>query len=154
MTAVLNQIIDKLLFRLEAVAVSTEVVDPERLAQWTPRHHQVIVIVAEDDIEPSEEWSCHGNPPAQAWLVPVLLICSVKPSEKNAIAIRKERFEYAGEVIKAVSQPIDSWHNWDNLAVNSRWGTIGTHEGDRMTAARLELNIIYRTDENNPFIGR
>ncbi len=153
MTTILNQITDKLANRLESTAIATEVIRPKRLGDWTPRNNQVVIIPVSDDMEPNEDWSCQGNPPAQAWTLPVLLVCTQKDDETTTEDIDSKKSTYAAEVMKAVTSPA-AWWNWDGLAVDSRFGPITDYDGGEIAAHQVTLNIIFRTDENNPFNAR
>lgn len=162
--AVSEQIIDELQRRLESITLLNgysfdiaDVIRPTRIDDGA--YNSYTIIINEPSISPVPNLSHPGNPPATAWNMLVQLNGILRQSEKATAPRNEARHNFVSEVIVAITSEAvqsDSWHNWDGLAIDTQWGNItdlldtdGTESG-----FVFEINIIYRTDENDPTQAR
>lgn len=132
--------------------IASEVVRPQRFAQYTPRDNQIVVAYGEN--EAVEELSRPGNPPAMARDQTFNIYCHVMPSEKDPTAVDEYMSVVASEVVRAVSTPPANWHNFTGLAIDAVWESHEQIDSERVSGVNVPLRVLYRTDENNPYIAR
>lgn len=125
------------------------VIRPARINRNTPRDYQIIV--TQGVVERNEELSCPGNPPATCWNLPVFVSGQLRQSDRSTEAIDNLRNEFYSDCIKAICQPQASWHQWDGLAIDTRIGSIEDVINEDSAGFKLDMIIMFRTDEGNPY---
>lgn len=160
-TSIAEQIAVKVRTRLLAIdeddGYETTVVGverPKRVSTFRPRDYQIVL--TQGNITPADQFSYPGSPPATAWSMPFTISAILIPSDASTSAIDTLKNQFWGDVVKAICTPVASWYNWDNLAVISRVGNVRQYASDDGGEAgfQCDLNIIFRTVENDPFTGR
>jgi hypothetical protein len=152
-TAVFDQVTQAIRDRLAASVESVDVVLPSLLANFSPRDWQAII--SPGNPEPSSEWSFQGNPPVQAFAVPYVITCYRRQSNDDERPIDELLAEFSSAVMATITEPAD-WYTWGGAAVNTQLGPINKWQGDDASAAahQLQLNVIYRHSELNPYTPR
>lgn len=159
-TPVHEQIILKVKQRLQTIdedagfetSVSGTVVRPMRI--WTGHLQDYQIIVTQGTLARNEDLSHPGNPPAVAWDLPLTIYGELRPSEDNTTAIDTLINEFASDAIRAICTPVNAWHNWDGLAINTIVETVENFNAEETAGFKMELSVSFRTDENNPYTMR
>lgn len=153
---VVYRIADELFNRLQTLAAGAseytrvyEVVKPTRLAQYTPRHLQIIVTKGEAEELP--DLMCPGNPPAIAWKQTFNIRCHVLPSEKDTTPVDEYCDVFEADVIRVVCG-YTNWHTFGGLAINAEWKPAEAIDSDGgIDGVNVPIAITYRVDEGNPY---
>ena len=158
-TAILEQIAQKVVTRLASITVAggyeftvSEVVRGTRFGGFRPQHLQLVV--NQGTLSRNEELSFPGNPPATAWEMPFEIVGLLMPSESDTNKIDLLRNQFSSDVVKALSTPAASWHNWDGLAILSTISDIDDITQEESSGFRLTMTVTYRTTEANPYAAR
>jgi len=155
-----EQIVRKISQRIQDVAESSgyettvngTVVRASRIWQGNLQDYQVII--SQQTIERNEDLSHPGNPPATAYAMTVNVFGELRPSEETTTAIDTLGNEFGSDLIKAICSPAESWHNWDGLAILTNINTIEHVNAEEVAGVKIELEVIYRTQENDPYTVR
>jgi len=153
---VLTRITEELFDRLNRLAAGYsdftyvyEVVRPTRLAQYTPRHLQIIVVKGERERMPDHD--CPGNPPAIAYRQRFDIRCHVLPSEKDTTPIDRYCEVFESDVVKTVCDA-SQWHTFGGNAINAEFDVADAIVSDGgIGGVNLPLLVTYRHDEGNPY---
>ena len=123
------------------------------IATWLPK--DLTVHISQGPMVPNEEQSCPGNPPAQAYDLPVIVSGITKPSESTDIPIDTFRNRMAADIVKNATD-VDLWHQWGGLAVNTEIGTAEPYEDETggFHGVSVPFLVTFRTDENDPYTVR
>lgn len=158
-TAISEQIAAKLQTRLQGITVAggyevtvSEVVRGTRFGGWRPQHLQLVI--NQGTMTRNEELSHPGNPPATAYDLPFEIYGLLMPSESATDKIDTLRNQFSSDVIKAISTPQASWHNWDTLAILSTISDVEDVTQEESSGFKLTLTVTFRVTENNPYQGR
>lgn len=152
--SVFGLVLEELVQRITDAGIVAETISPDLLDSYSPRDNQVIVSAT--NFDPNEELSCMGNPPAQAFDATVELICILRQSDKRSdFSLEQRLADFSAGVIQAVCSG-DHWWTMGGNAIDTRIGSIDKSiEGDgSMGTNTINLTIIYRHAENNPFVRR
>lgn len=160
-TAISEQIAVIVRSRLAAIStgsgyettISGGAIRPTKLGGFQPKDYQVVVTQGTQEQIP--ELSHPGNPPAVAWNLPFNVSAILRPSDELNTAMDTLRNEFAADVVKALNTG-SAWWTFGGLAINSTIGAITSFEPAEGSSGgfNIILNVIFRTDENNPFNGR
>jgi hypothetical protein len=156
---VIESIAIELTSRLEAMIGNSayetdvlEVIRPRRLNDFTPADGQIVVTQGSSEV--SEESSHGGNPPAIARNQTFNIRCHVINDERDDTTIDEITNTFAADVIKAVTTGAN-WHNFDGNAINATIESFELISGDGgLDGINVPITILYRTDEDNPYIAR
>lgn len=159
MASVPQQIAEEIATRLTAVTVAngynvtvSGVVRSPRIWTGHPKDYQVIVTL--EDVVRNEELTHPGNPPAVAFDLPVVLTGELRPSESASTPIDDLRHTFAADIIKGISTPAASWHNWGGLAINTAIDDVRPYESDELTGVQVRMTVTYRVSETDPYTVR
>jgi hypothetical protein len=147
---VAEQILQAVRTRLSAY---TDSYRSPRVANWQPK--DLVIHIYQGDIAPNDELSCPGNPPAQAYDMPVVVAGIIKKSDSETTPVDTYKNRFWAEIVKAVTNA-DLWYNWGGLAVNTTIGTIEDYTSEDGSAAgvKVEFLITFRVSENDPYAVR
>jgi hypothetical protein len=130
-----------------------EVIRPRRLNDYTPADGQIVVV--QGDSEVVEDLSHGGNPPAIARRQTFNIRCHIINDERSRTTIDEITNTFAADVIKAVCLPAATWHQFDGNAIDATWQPYELVSGDGgLDGVNVPIAILYRTDEDNPYIAR
>ena len=156
---ILERITSELFDRLQLLVVgtdewkATEVIRPKRLAEYTPQHRQILLLLGEEE-EPEDQLR-PGNPPAITKIQTYLIVCNLMPSELDPTPIETYEARVVAQVVIAVTQAGTQWHNFNGLAINSEFGASQAIEASGGVAGVVvPLKVTYRTSEWNPYEAR
>jgi len=131
-------------------SIVTDVERPARYGGWSPANGKVVLLQLDPEL--NDEYSSQGYPRAVAIDQPFALLCYVKTPDDDTTPIDTLINIFAADVIKAVTQPLASWHGFDGNAINARWEAPQRFEPDgTYDGVTLVLIVTYRTSENNPY---
>jgi len=118
-------------------------------ATWQPK--DLVVHVFQGDLIKNEELSYPGNPPAQAWDMPVTIAGIVKPSDSETTPVDTFKNRLGSEIIKAITTGV-GWYTFGGNAFNTTIGTIQDYTADdgSSSGVKVELLIQFRTSEFDP----
>jgi len=156
---ILERITSEIMDRLQLLVVGTdqwkalEVIRPTRLAEYTPKHRQIVLLVGDE--EDVEELMRPGNPPAVAKMQTYNIVCNLLPSELDPTPIETYEARVVSEVKIAITQAGTQWHNFNGLAVNAEFGASRAIDASGSVAGVIvPLMVTYRTSEWNPYQAR
>lgn len=154
-----EQILQAIRTRLLAIDVAdnyevtvSDVVRPTRIAGHSPEDWQLTVDLV--TISESEENFRPGNPPAIAWLMEVMIMGELRPSETDTTPIDTYRATFQADIVRAITSTGNDWHNWGNLAIDTTFGSAETIETESGSAIGVAMAVLFRTDENDPYTAR
>jgi len=164
-TPVVELIALEIVRRLEAITIENDytfsvcsVVRPNRLGEGYSPEDKMIVLTQGDSVR-NDDLSHPGNPPAIAYDVKFEIECIVRTSDFDPDEYNPEQSERGSQIIKALrdeATDTGTWHTMDGNAVLADIGDVkqfpvsaGDHNG-----VTVDLNIIYRTSENDPYTVR
>lgn len=158
--AVSEQIALKVSERLQLIAeadgyettVAGSVIRAAKIWDGYLRDYQITV--TQTSLTYNEALSHPGNPPAAAWDLLFTVFGEVRPSEDDTVSFDALCNEFASDIVKAITVPAASWHNWDGLAINTVINTVTNVNAEEIGGARVEFTVTFRTDENNPYTVR
>jgi len=130
----------------------SEVVRPLRLGGFQPQDLQIVM--TSGDLTPVPENHCPGNPPANAWNMPVKIAGIVRTSETSTTAKDTTKLQFMSDVIKALGDSGSAtWHTFGGNALNSTIAGIEDYQADdgSGTGFMVTLDVLFRTDETNLF---
>lgn len=129
----------------------SEVVRPTQRGNFHPQDWQLFV--TQEGEEPNAEMSHPGNPPAQAWDLVFSVIGMIRQGKDETTANDTHKNQFKADVIKAVTVPQASWHNWDGLAINTTFGSVEPYRADDGSGSgfQMAVNVLYRVSENDPY---
>ena len=128
------------------------VLRPEMLTDFSPANQQIVIV--QGDLAANEEFSCSGNPPALAYTAPYEIVCIARQREKSEESVDTILNDFMAGAIVTMCTPAESWHTWGGLAVDTRMTGSVKNINDGYCTLNLSLEVIYRTDENNPYNQR
>ncbi len=130
-----------------------DVVRPTQLgSNWTPKHLQIVLTQGANEVV--EELSFPGNPPAICRRVTFNIRCHVMSNEQDIESIDTVINTFAADVIKVVCTASD-WHNFGGYAIDASWQSHEDIQSDGgVDGVNIPIAIIYRTDENDPYVRR
>lgn len=161
-TAIVEQISAKVSSRCALITTGngyentvSSVVRPKRIDDTAVSDYRITVTL--EDCQANEEMSTHGNPPAKGWEAAFRIAGILRPSETLSTAADTLRNQFWGDVVKALGVPTTGdWAQWDGLAIDSNIGSVEpyTSSDGESSGFSVMLNVLFRTDENNPFVVR
>jgi hypothetical protein len=125
-----------------------------RLESYTPKDNQIVITQGASERVPEMDhrWqpSC-GRDDRQRFNIR----CHVMPSEKDTTAVDEYVNVFAAEVMKAITTPQATWHNFGALAIDAEFDTLEEIDGDgSFDGINVPLLVTYRTSENDPYTVR
>lgn len=129
-----------------------EVIRPTVRGDFTPQDNQIVITVGETVEVP--ELSCPGNPPATCWETTYNIRCRIMPAEDDTDEKSQLTSQFFADVIKAITTPVASWHQFDNNAINARLGAIENNNSEAFEGVTVPVIVTYRTPENDPYTVR
>jgi hypothetical protein len=142
----------ELLDRLEGLDDYT-VVRPDRTGtNITPTDRTIVL--RQMPSQPNEQLSCHGNPPAMAFNVVFMCVCSVRNVFGDEPAYDSACNRAASDIIYAVTHPSTNPAGWWTFAGNALNASIGastpfiSSQGER-SGVIVPVLITYRVSEND-----
>lgn len=130
----------------------TDVVRPTRIAGHIPEDWQLTVSLV--SIAESESDFRPGNPAKIAWVMELLIVGELRPSESDDTSIDTYRSTFHANIVKAITSVGNDWHNWNNLAIDTTFGSADTVETETGSAIGVAMTVLFRTDENDPYTAR
>ena len=127
---------------------------PEQDAEeYTPDHLSIIVTADEENIDRAPENDCPGNPPAIAFILPILIEVVLIPSK----FFGTETFDQLASIayanaLRAITEWPD-WHQFNRRCINSEIGRpVYQKPTDSGGVGKVEFRIFatYRVNETNP----
>jgi len=137
--------------RLLGNVQKVKLVQSSQLETTSPDSYQVWLVPG--DPTPNTDFSCQGNPPAQAYDIPYTVVCFMQQSETDETPIDTLLAEFAGAVFQTITAPA-TWWTWGGEALDTRPGTISKFLADGFAARQMVFNVIYRVDEDDPYTRR
>lgn len=128
----------------------TEVVRPLNPATHTPEDKQIVLFQRK---ERNEELDFPGNPPASAYDMTFSIRVHLSPSEGDTTPIDTYQ-EYIEADVQSVLTDGVAWHNWDGIAINSRFESPETGVSAEFNTITIPLVVTYRTSETNLYTAR
>lgn len=115
---------------------------------FSPNDYQIVM--TQGDITPDSELSHPGNPPATAWVMPIIIAGILRPSESDTTASDTLKNEFAADVIKSVGNATP-WHTFGGLAINAAFGVVEDYQAPDGSGSgfKITLLVTFRTDETN-----
>ena len=137
----------------QRLQVYTDSFRSTRIATWQPK--DLVIHVSQGDIVKNDALSRPGNPPAQAWDLPMIVSGLVKPSDTETTSVDTYKNRFWAEIVKAATTG-DQWHNWSGNAVNTSIGSVEDYTDSEggIDGVQVTFTVTFRTDENNPFNAR
>jgi hypothetical protein len=129
-----------------------EVVRPTVYGGFTPKDNQIVITMG--DTEEVPELFCPGNPPAICWETTYNVRCRVMPSENGTDTKGKLTSQFFADVIKAITTPQSTWHQFRGKAINARIGPISNNNSEVFEGVTVPIVVHYRTPENDPYTVR
>lgn len=130
----------------------SEVIRPVRLDQVTPIDRQIVLTSGASEEVP--ELSYPGNPPSVAVRQTFNIRCHLLTDEQSIEAIDTTVHTFVADVRKIVTYGDSSWHTFDDNAIDAAWQSIEYIQSDGIDGANVPIAILYRTDENDPYVRR
>ena len=120
---------------------------------WSPQHNEIVLTHTKP--QPDAQHSHHGNPPVQGWSITFHIWCHVMPSELDPTPTDELLNGFDADVRLVITDPVATWHNFDNLAINAYWDTPEPSESaTAIEALKIPLTVKFRTDENDLYTAR
>jgi hypothetical protein len=133
----------------------SEVVRPTRRGENWQRKHLGIGILQQSS-ERVTELDCPGNPPAICYAVTfeIVGVCRDSIGEQDPKSINENAL--AAAIVKAITTPAPTWHNFNGVAINAEIGEIEVaSSGDgEMNSVTIPFRVFYRVSENDPYTVR
>ncbi len=149
--SIVSQIMGVVEYRMQSTPEAAGVVRPVR--NQDPDIEDRVIVITHQDIEPDPELSCPGNPPASAFVLPVLCSAVISPPDDDSCPIDEIVSDFYAAMVQAITESgSDDWYRFSNLAINAEIGPqIDYHPGDESShGAQFITRITYRVNENNP----
>lgn len=126
---------------------------PRRISTFSPKDYQIVV--TQGNMTHNVELSHPGNPPAQAWDLPIIIAGILRPSESNTTAIDTLKNTFGADCILALTDAT-AWHTFGGLAINSMISDVEDYQADDGSASGFKMTVLvtFRVDENNPYTVR
>lgn len=127
-----------------------EVVIPTRIGEFTPRDRQIVIVQGDD--ERVMDMDIPGNPPGLARRQTWNIRCHLMPDENSGEDAVNQA---AADILKAITTPNSTWHNWGGLAINTELGRIEyvSYDGGP-DGVNIPVHVLYRVSEYSPFVSR
>lgn len=101
--------------------------------------------------QPNPEISHQGNPAAQGWTFSYDIVVFMLPSDTSEVPLDDIVATIHSDLVKAITTPQDTWHNWGGNAINSDYEmSVGASPDGAVPAAILTVNVHTRFSENDP----
>ncbi len=131
---------------------ASEVIRPERLGGWTPKHLQIVL--TQGTAEEVPELSYPGNPASVAVRQTFNIRCHVMPSEKSTTPVETTINTFSADVRKCVTYPA-SWWQFGGYAIDAEFtGREDIAADGGLDGFNMPIAILYRTPENDPYTVR
>jgi hypothetical protein len=143
----------KLTAQFSTHTIVSEVVRPTARGGYTPKHKQIIQL---ETLTLNPEHDRPGSPPALGYDLDIEFHVNLNPSEHETTPIKELMHYVNADVVKVITSPAASWHNWDGLALNSVFQEP-TNELDPdggVTRIIVPLKVTFRTSETDPYTAR
>jgi hypothetical protein len=157
MTPIVEQIVEKVRARLATITTgngyettAAGVTRPKLIDDGNPRDYDIYVTQGDMTVVP--ELSCTGNPPATAYRQQVVIAGILRPSERDTTPLDKLKNVFASDCIKAMTTGA-TWWDWDGLAIDTAIDSVTNETEDDGSGGsmKLTINILFRTDDNDPY---
>jgi hypothetical protein len=125
---------------------------PTRMGDnWTPDNN--LVLLSQGDASRVPEVEQESYPEVFAWAQQFQIDIFTIPSESDPTPIEQLANVTAADVIATLTDPIETWHTWGNLAILSDITDIVQTLGDNAAwhVTTIVLTVTYRTPFNNPY---
>lgn len=158
-TAIPELIAQELIARLQTITTANgfafDVADVSRVnrdaTDWTPKHHSIVVVQAEEIRKPEHDYP--GNPAAIAYTLPFELHGFVRQSDRAATSDQQKVNEVQAAIKKAVAGTSD-WHTFDDNSYLADWGPTSNYNSTEHGGTTLNLEVHYRISDTDPFTVR
>lgn len=153
-TPIIELIADELVTRLGNTTNVVEVVRPKKREPYTPKNWQIVVI--QETAEDLPDLNHPGNPPATAWMQTFKCCLHVVPSESDTTAVDQLINTFVSDAIVAISTSGDSnpWHTFGGYAIDAVVNPPEPINDEDSEGAILNVDVTYRTSENDPYTLR
>ena len=156
-TAISEQIALKVSQRLQAISTVSgyetttngSVIRAARI--WDGHLQDYQITVTQTSLTINEAMSHPGNPPATAWDLVFTVFGELRPSDTDNVSFDALCNEFGSDIVKSLTVPAASWHNWDGLAINTVFNTVEHITGEELGGVKIEFTVTYRVDETNPY---
>lgn len=129
-----------------------EVIRPPQRGVWTPQDLQIVLTQGSSTV--IDNLSYPGNPPAIARRQVFNIRCHLLIDERSDDMLDEQINTFAADVISVVTSETN-WHNFNNLAIDARFIDFEQVDEDGGVAGvNVPIEIIYRTNENDPYTVR
>jgi hypothetical protein len=156
---VAERIVAEVAQRLELIIAPTyqfsvsAVVRGKKSSNASPQDRQIYVSI--DSLDNETSLDLIGNPPAKGYRMIVRCSLSIASTEADALSADTWRMRGFGAITQALTS-VAEWWRWNKLAINT---TIGNPELQINGAlgsmgVHVPVEILFRTDENNPYNPR
>ena len=157
---VVSRISDEIFERLQAMVAGSAVayqfvgvIRPTKLATYSPQHG--LIVLTRGEMVRVNDLDCPGNPPAQCWQQTFLIRVHIAPSEKDTTPVELYEDIMEAEIHKAIVTDADTWHTFDNNAINADFGPQQTATSDGgYDGIAIPLMVTYRVSEGDPYTVR
>lgn len=103
----------------------------------------------------NEELDYDGNPMALGFDVPYVAVVFLRPSDTDTTAIDTIANYVMADVVKAITTPNATWHNWGSKAINSTYDLALEVSDDASQAAVIvTVNVQTRFSITDPYTFR
>lgn len=154
--SVVKDILDEVETRMGNTTGVTDVQRPIRHKLGENAHK--IINITYQDIEPDTDLNHVGNPPANAYVLPVVCAAVIMPDETDETTTIDELVsDFYAEMVKAItSNGSDNWHTFDDNAINAEIGPqLEYNPGDDAAhGCQFITRITYRVAESDPTTPR
>lgn len=129
-----------------------EVIRPTQRGTWTPEDMQIVLTQGSSTV--IDNLSYPGNPPAIARRQVFNIRCHILADERGDDMLDQLINTFAADVISVVTSETN-WHNFGALAVDARFLDYEPVDEDGgIAGVNVPLEVIYRTNENDPYTVR
>lgn len=156
-TPVLELIAEEMVTRIKAGAYRykiAKVVRPNKL-QTNKELGHLECMVRQGTPQRNPDLDHDGNPMALGFDVPYVAVVFLRPSDTDDTAIDTLGNYTLADVVKAITTPNATWHNWDGNAVNSTYDLeLAVSDDAAQAAAIVTVNVQTRFTIHDPYTAR
>ncbi|MEM1224608.1 MAG: hypothetical protein AAGJ40_02865 [Planctomycetota bacterium] len=136
----------------KANSYSFDVADVDRVNRlaedFTPQHLSIVIVNATEERNPAHDRP--GNPPVQAYRLPVKMHAFVRLPEDSDDREDAVVNDMVAAIKKAMASPAD-WWTFGGVSYNAEWGDMEKFQGTTHFGCTLQLNALYRISETDPY---
>ena len=153
--SVVSDILAVIETRMAATETAAGVIRPIR--HTDPAIADRVVVITHQDIEVEPELNHVGNPPAMAFVLPVVCAAIVNPSEDDNDPIDVLVADFHSAMVKAITENNSAnWYTFGDNSINAEIGPpIDYKPGDSSAhGSQFITRITYRISETDPDTAR